>query len=73
LLGDIVNVLENFGFGLSRGASCPLGMFVPADEETIDMLKGVGESIDVTVVPIEVDADVEDEDEGEGEGEGERE
>ena len=51
---DSITVLENFGFGLRRGASCGLNEFVPADEEHVEMLKGEQEPADVTVEEIDV-------------------
>jgi len=52
---DSITVLENFGFGLTPGAVCGLGMFTPTDEDLLAMLKGEEEPAEVTVTPIEVD------------------
>lgn len=60
---DTITVLENSAFGLTRGFTCGLGIFEPADEEVVALLKGDEEEAEVTVVPIEVeDVPVEDED-----------
>jgi hypothetical protein len=52
---DTITVLENSAFGMTRGFSCRLGEFEPADEEVIALLKGEEEEADITVVPVEVD------------------
>jgi hypothetical protein len=52
---DLFSVLDDFGFGLTRVASCGLGMFVPADEEYVDMLKGDEKPAEVKIEEVEVD------------------
>lgn len=52
---DLITVLQDSGFGLGRGASCGLGMFHPADEELVALLKGDEEPADINVEDIEVD------------------
>lgn len=37
---DIITVLENIGFGFSRGPSCGLGLFYPIDIERARELRG---------------------------------
>lgn len=36
---DVITVVEDMGFGLSQGASCGLGSFVPIDEATVELLR----------------------------------
>lgn len=36
---DLITVLDDMGFGFSRGASCGLGSFVPINAGTIDLLR----------------------------------
>jgi hypothetical protein len=36
---DLITVLDNMGFGFSRGASCGLGSFVPVSEATVKLLR----------------------------------
>ena len=52
---DSITVLSNFGGGLSRGASCGLGRFIPADEDYIASLRGDEEPAEITVEEIEVE------------------
>jgi hypothetical protein len=54
---DTITVLENFGGRLTRGAACGLGMFVPSDEETVEMLtqQEFGDDPLVTIEEIEVE------------------
>ena len=52
---DVITILDRFASGLSRGATCRLGMFSPVTEDMLAMMKGEEEEGDVTVVPIEVD------------------
>ena len=52
---DSITVLENSAFGLTRGFTCGLGLFEPADEEVIAILKGAEEEADVTVIEVEVE------------------
>ena len=58
---DSITVLENSAFGLQRGFTCGLGVFEPADEEVVALLKGEEQEADVTVVPVEVEPEDEDE------------
>jgi hypothetical protein len=52
---DVITVVEDFGQGLDRGASCGLGEFVPTDKETLEMLKGEREPVEVTPEEVEVE------------------
>jgi hypothetical protein len=54
---DFITVLEDFGAGLTPNVSCPLGMFVPADEEEVEnLLHPVeGDQPEVTVEEIDVE------------------
>jgi hypothetical protein len=55
---DLITVLHSFAGGLTPGASCPLTMFEPTNEDVIAMLKGEDEDRgEVTVTEIEVDAE----------------
>jgi hypothetical protein len=53
---DVITVLEDYGLGLTRGASCGLGMFEPADADLIASLRGDVDDDDgaVRVTPVEV-------------------
>ncbi|MDX1563349.1 MAG: DUF6491 family protein [Gammaproteobacteria bacterium] len=51
---DTITVLENYGFGLSRGATCGLNRFVLTDEDALDVLKGEREEPEVTIEEVEV-------------------
>ena len=50
---DVITILEEFGVGLSPGASCGLGLFEPSDEEELALLKGEEEPAEITTVPVE--------------------
>ena len=52
---DVITLLENFGAGLNPTISCGLGVFEPADEDLIEILRGDEQPADVTVEEIEVD------------------
>jgi hypothetical protein len=52
---DSISVIEDFGSDLSRGAACTLGLFLPTDEESLALLKGDEESVEVTVEEVEVE------------------
>ena len=73
---DSITVLEDLG-GFSRGASCGLGVFEPTDEDSLSVLRGELEPIEIDIQEIEVDEGDESAEEGEdgeadvGEGEGE--
>jgi hypothetical protein len=56
---DAITVLTNFGGVLSRGASCSLGMFLPADEDLIAALKGDEEPAEIIIEDIEIEAEAE--------------
>lgn len=54
---DAITVIEDFGLGLIRGASCSLGMFDPTDAEALALLTGEEEPADVTIEEVEVEAE----------------
>ena len=56
---DSITVLENYGFGLTPGASCGLGMFVPIDEDSLAILLGDEKEAEITVTDIDVAAEEE--------------
>ena len=62
---DSITVLEDFG-GFSRGASCGLGVFNPTDEDSLSVLRGELEPIEIDVQEIEVDEGDESAEDGEG-------
>ena len=49
---DFITVLENYGMGMSRGPSCPLGKFRPITKEEADAIKD-GPDADIEPEPIE--------------------
>jgi len=56
--GDTITVLEDSAFGgLRDGFSCGIGMFEPADEDLLAILKGDEEPAEITVEDIEVGDD----------------
>ena len=48
---DFITLLENYGLGLSRGASCGLGNFRPITKEEAQALRG-GEEAEIEPKPI---------------------
>lgn len=50
---DIITILYNQGSGLSRGASCGLGKFLPITEDEVQALKGDPEIEQEPVPPAE--------------------
>lgn len=52
---DGVTVLEDYGLGFRRGATCTLREFLPSDEDTVEMLLGEQEPADITIEEVEVD------------------
>lgn len=52
---DFISVLEDFGLGLSRGATCSLDFFVPSHEEEIALLKEEVEAAEVSVEEIDLE------------------
>lgn len=52
---DLIRVLENSGLGIRAGIACQLGMFVPATEELVEILKGNEEAAEIEVEDIEIE------------------
>jgi hypothetical protein len=66
---DVIRVIEDFGPGANFGDTCALGPFVPSDEETIEVLRGEREPVEVEAEEVEVEAEAEPEPEPETEPE----
>ena len=50
--GDIITVLERWGFGLTQGAASALGKFMPTDEVTAEAMTS-GEPANVEAEPVD--------------------
>jgi len=50
---DSISVLENTGFGISRGSTCRLSMFDPSHEDEIAILKGEELEAEISVEEID--------------------
>jgi len=73
---DFITVLLQFAGRFDPGFTCRLGQFVPADQETVDMIIAAAEeggaAAPVKAEPVELPAEPEDEAEDEAEGEAPR-